>query len=151
MNASRSAFGREAEVRRHAEAAEALAEDAPALDPERLAERLRVADDRVGAEMAQPVGLGHRDRRRAAGAALVEQQHAELLQRAAEPARRGGHARGARRLVAGPALEVDEERPVRAVGVGDLAREHSDLGAVGVGVVERDLELMFGDEHRRRC
>ena len=67
-------------------------------------------------------------------------------------------ARGARRLVAGPALQVQQQRPVEALGICDLAREDGDPLAVGVGVVERDGELVLdetqswwrdGDGHRR--
>ncbi len=43
--------GRDREIRERAEAAEALPEDAPALDPERLAQQLGVAHDRVGPEV----------------------------------------------------------------------------------------------------
>ena len=50
-------FRRERQVRDHAEAAEALAEDAPFLDPELPADRLRVAHDRVGPEVRQVLGL----------------------------------------------------------------------------------------------
>ena len=50
-------LGREREVRAGAEAAEALPEDAPALDAELLPDPLRVADDRVGAVQLQVLGL----------------------------------------------------------------------------------------------
>ena len=105
---------------------------------ELAADPLGVADDRVGAEVLQVLGLLLRrharqraDRRRAAGAALVEHEDAEL---AAAPGRaRTGRrvARRAGRLEARPALEEHEERPVAAVGVGHLAREHGDTLAVG--------------------
>src|SRR5205814_6347102 len=44
-------FGREREVARDAETAEALPEHAPALDPELVPDQLRVPDDRVGPEV----------------------------------------------------------------------------------------------------
>ena len=64
------------------------------------------------------------DRRRAAGAALVDQEHPVVGDRALLPARR--RRRGARRLAAGAALEEQEVRPVLAVGRGDLAGEDRD-------------------------
>ena len=64
--------------------------------------------------------------RRAPGAALVEHEHAELGQRAVQPAGRARVAGGARRLAARPALQEDEQRAVAPVGVGDLAREDRD-------------------------
>jgi hypothetical protein len=143
-------LGRDREVGHDAEAAEALAEDAPALHAELGADGLGVADDRVGAEVLQVVGLlgggeaGQRaDRRGATGAALVEHQDAEVLQRALEPARRARVPRRPGRLGAGAALEEDEERPLRAAGVGDLAREDGDRLAARPVVVERERELVL--------
>jgi len=54
-----------------------------------------------------------------------------------------GHARG---LAARAALEKDEERPVAAVGVGDLAREDGDPLTVRARVVERDGELVLRED-----
>jgi hypothetical protein len=51
------ALGGEREVRGHAQAAEALAEHAPTVHAQRVAQRLGVADDRVGAEVRQPIDL----------------------------------------------------------------------------------------------
>ena len=85
------------------------------------------------------------DRGGATGAALVEQQHAEVLERAVQPrraARVPGRARG---LEARAALQVHEPRPVAAVRVGDLPREDGDRLARRP-VVERDVELVLGDE-----
>ena len=56
-NASASPSGARERYETDAEAAEALAEDAPLLDPELLADRLRVAHDRVGPEVRQVLGL----------------------------------------------------------------------------------------------
>ncbi len=71
--------------------------------------------------------------------ALIEQQDAEVLQRAVQPR---GAARGASRP-----RRRDRGRPAgtratagRGVRVGDLAREDGDLLAVRLGVVERDRE-----------
>lgn len=55
-------------------------------------------------------------------------------------------ARRPRRLGARPALEEHEERPVEAVGVGDLAREDRDALAAGARVVERDGQLVLGED-----
>ena len=136
---------------------------------QRLAElgpdQLRVADDRVGAEVAQVGGLlrgraaGERaDGRRAPRAALVEQQHTEVLERALEPDRRVGRRRP-RRLVPGPALEEDEPGPLPPGRRGDLAGEDVDPLAVRAPVVDRDGEdvpaedeaggAVLGDLHRR--
>jgi hypothetical protein len=144
-------LGRDREVGHDAEAAEALAEDAPALDPQLGADRLGVAHDRVGAEVLEVVSLlggreaGQRAHRRgAAGAALIEHQDAEVLQRPLEPARRARVPRRPRRLEARAALEEDEERAVGAAGIGDLAREDGDRLAARPVVVERQRELVLG-------
>ena len=50
-------LGREREIRAGAEAAEALPEDAPALDAELLPDPLRVAHDRVGAVQLEVLRL----------------------------------------------------------------------------------------------
>ena len=147
------ALGRDRQVAHHAQPAEALAQQAPPLDPQLLADVLGVAHDRVGAVVRQALGLlgpgqsGQRaDRARAPGAALVEHEHAELVQRAVQPPRRARIARGARRLAARPALQEDEHRPVAPVGVGDLAREDGDPLAVRARVVQRDRELVLGQQ-----
>ena len=140
----------ERQVCGHAHAAEALAEHAPALDPELAADPFGVADDRVGSEVREVVGLccgvmpGNRpDRRRAARAALVEHQHAELRERSVQPGGRVRPARGSRSLEPGTALEVHEKRPVPAVGIGELPREHRDSLAGIVVVIEWHLERML--------
>jgi hypothetical protein len=55
-------------------------------------------------------------------------------------------ARRALRLEPRAALQEDEERPVAAVGIGDLAGEHDDALAVGAVVVQRDLELVLDED-----
>src|SRR5690606_21518373 len=74
-----------------------------------------------------------------AGAALVEQEHAELAHRPAEPARPA--VRSARR-VAGTALQPEQpgQVVVGAFGRDDLPGIHLDPFTVGVGVVERCLD-----------
>ena len=142
---------RDRQVRAHAEAAEALPEDAPALDAELLTDQLRVAHDRVGAVQLEVRSLLLRalarqraDGSRTAGAALVEQENAVVLQRARQPARRLRIGRP-RRLVARPALEKDEDGPLAAVLGRDLAREDDDALAVRPRVVERQGELVVGE------
>ena len=144
----------ERQVRRDAHSTEALAEHGPAVDAELAADPLGVADDRVGSEVRQVVGLllrgeaGKRPyRRRAAGAALVEHEHAKLGQRPVQPPGRARLARRSRSLESRSALQVDEKRPVPAVGIGELAREHRDPLSGLVSVVERDLERML-DRHQ---
>ena len=142
-----------------AEAAEALAEHAPLLDPELGADRLGVADDRVGPEVGQILGLvlrGHvrerPDRSRAAGSALVEEQQPVVLERALPP-RLVDQLQEARRLETRPALEVDEPRPVVVLvrRSDDLAREDGDRRAARLRVVERQFELMLGEDEVRRA
>lgn len=117
------------------------------------AQSLGVPDDGVGAEVGEVLGLLLRhaagedaDRRGAPCAALVEHQHPELPQRALEPGRRAGPPARAWGLEARAALQVDEERPVRALRVGDLAREDGELLAAGRAVVDRDGELVVGQQ-----
>ncbi len=158
-SASAQAFGRLREVVDDAEAAEALAEHAPLLDPELHADRLCVADDRVGPEVGQVLGLvlrGHvrkrADRSRAAGAALVEEQKPVVLERALPPGF-VDQLQESRRLEARPALKVDEPRPV-VVLVGrsdDLAGEDGDRRPARLRVVERQFELVLGEDEVRRA
>jgi hypothetical protein len=141
-SSTRGPIGGSPPVVRDAQAAEALAEHGPALEPERLADELGVADDGVGAEVHEVVGgRVQPHRRRASGAALVERDHAEVLERPVEPARPRPRA-----LVSGPALEVGERRAVLAVDGGDLAGEDRDALAVRGVVVERDVELVLGED-----
>ena len=63
--------------------------------------------------------------------------------RSSQPGRSGGASAAPPR--AGPALQEEQQRPVEAVEVGDLAREDRDLLAVGPRVVERDRELVLGE------
>ena len=116
--------GRAGEVRGHAESTEALAEDAPSFDPQLATDPLGVVDYRIGAEVREVIGLlpgresrQRSDRRRAAGAALVEHEHPEVLQRPIEPARPAWISGRPRGLVAGTALEEDEKGSVQAVGI----------------------------------
>ena len=148
---------RSRQVVHHAEAAEALPQDAPlALRPQQLAaDELGVAHDVVGTEMHQVVGLRlgraaprqrlMRHRRAAARAAVVQQQDAIVLQRALEPA---GAAIRPRRPEAGAALEEDQPGQICVLLArrDDLAGEDGDLFAVGPAVVERDSEAMIGQD-----
>jgi hypothetical protein len=108
-------LGGEREVRGHAEAAEALAEHAPALDPEPAPDQLGVANDRVSAKVGQVLGLLRRvapaqrtDRSRASGAALIEHQHAEVAQGTIEPAWAAGNGGRTRCLEARSAGQQDQ-------------------------------------------
>ena len=111
-------LGRDRQVGHRGEAAEALAEHAPALDAELAPDRLGVADDRIRPEVGQVVGLrlgrvardDPADRRRSAGPALVEQQHAVVAQRRGPSSPWAGGR--ARRLDARSALEEEEIRPI---------------------------------------
>ena len=132
---------------------------------ERGAHGLDVGRDRVRAQVREPRGPARRRRRRARGergrgrgrrrrAALVEQQHAELLQRASQP---DGGARGAARRSRGhPAGRAGTAASTRLAAsapvggtaggcsppsAGRLAHEELDrLAAVGLGVVELHVE-----------
>jgi hypothetical protein len=46
---------------------------------------------------------------------------------------------------------VHQERPFTAVGVGHLAREDGDALAVRAVVVERDVELVLGEDEAGRA
>lgn len=120
------------------------------------ADQLAVADDGVGAEVRQVRGLfggtaAQRERlavggRGGAGAALVQEQHAVLLQGAAEP---GGPPDETVRPEAGAALEVHQPRQVVPVGL--LARDHLarvqlDRLPGRVGVVEGNGEAVVGED-----
>jgi hypothetical protein len=48
--------------------------------------------------------------------------------------------------MAGTALEEDEEGPICPARISDLAGEDLDLLAVGSIMVQRDLELVLGEE-----
>src|SRR5262249_39161090 len=134
----------------------ALAEDAPGLVADELPpDLLGVAHDVVGAEMPQvlrlhpPIAEARErlcgDRRRQPGAALVEEQHAIVLQRARQPP--GGSGR-TRRAKTGAALEEHEPGKIRVFLAGRhrLAREDADLARRQV-VVERKVEpVLLEDE-----
>jgi hypothetical protein len=53
------------------------------------------------------------------------------------------------RLEAWAALQEHQERAVGPVGIGDLACEDGQPLAVGLAVVERDGELMLGEDEAR--
>ena len=86
------------------------------------------------------------DRRRAAGAALVEQEDAEVLERArrASPATSAAVGRGA--SCPGPPWKKTSQGRSRPSGVGDLAREDLDRLPARARVVERELERVVGHE-----
>lgn len=80
------------QVVERAEPAERLAEQAPSVEAEVVAQELGVGHDRVGPEVCEVVGLllrgavgEGRHRRRAAGAALVEQHDPVVVEGALEP------------------------------------------------------------------
>ena len=143
-------LGGQRQVGERGEAAEALAEQAPALDAEFGADQFQVAHDRVRAKVREVLGLiGRRgtgndrpDRRGAPGAALVQQQHTKVGQRPRHPAR--GRARGARGLEAGATLQEDEVGAVAAVGRCHLAGEHADPAALRVAVNQGNDVLALG-------
>ncbi len=123
-----------------------------------MADQLGVAHDRVGTEVRQVLGLllGAQpievaNRGRAAGAALVEEQHAVVLERTCEPGLVDELER-ARRLASRPALEEDEPRQLVAflLGQDDLAREDGQLAAFRARVVERQVELVLAEDEVRR-
>ncbi len=103
---------------RGAESAEALAEHGPRRTAgEAVSDDLAVAHDAVGPEAGEVLGLGLGPaalrqrlpvlRTGAAGAALVEEEDAVLLHRAAEPGLPADEAAGAE---AGSALQIDQPR-----------------------------------------
>ena len=91
------------------------------------------------------------DGRRAARAALIEHEHAVVLERALEPARSARMALRPCCLVSGAALKEDEEWPVGAVWVRDLAGKDRDAPAVWLRVIERNLELVLGQDQATRA
>jgi len=151
-----AALGGAGEVVHGAAAAEALAEDGPAGAAGDLgADRLAVADDRVGPEVGEVVGLfgGAAAQRQGlavcgrgvAGAALVEEQDAVLLEGAAQP---GRLAHETVRPEAGAALEIDQPRQVllRLVARDDLAGVELDRLPRRVVVVEGHGEVAVGED-----
>ncbi len=151
------ALGGGGEVVDRAEAAEALAEDGPGgAVGERGADRLAVPDDRVGAEVREALGLlggaaVQRERLAGerggvAGAALVEEEDAVVVQGTAEP---GLPTDETIRPETGSALEVDQPRQVLAVRLvaGDgLTGVELDGLARGVLVVEGHGEVAVGED-----
>jgi len=142
-----------------AEAAEALAEDAPRPPPgEPAPDQLGVGHDRVGPEMGQVVGLGPGVPEVGQGApvggggapgpALVEQQHPVVLQRPVQPALPPG---GPQRAEPGTALQVQQPRQV---GRGLVRRDHLsgedlDLLAARPGVIQRHGEGVVDQDGSR--
>ena len=120
---------------------------------------LGVPNDRVGPEVGQVLGLlagrhvrKRPDRSRAARAALVEEQQPVVLERALPPGV-VDQLEQARRLEPGAALEVDQPRQVVVLArrSDDLAREDGDRRAARLRVVERQLELVLGEDEVRRA
>src|SRR5450759_4770889 len=143
---------RDREICGDAEAAEALAEDAPSVDAELAPYPFGVPHDRVGSEVFEVIHLlswsksGQRsDRCRTSGATLVQHQNAEVSQSAVEPARVGWIARRAGRFIAGTTLEEDEERAIPSFGIAHLTCEDGDARAVKIRVIEGNGELVLGD------
>ena len=149
------AVRRGGQVLQGTEAPERLTEKAPATKTEVLAQALGVADDRVRAEVAQPLGLGDGIRARSpiggrsSGATLVEHDHPVVAQRASEPGRRARKAGRTRRLVSRAALQEEEVRLVTCLGCSDLAREHLDRRPVRPVMIERNGERVLDQHHRR--
>mmetsp|Transcript_8490 Transcript_8490/g.35449 ORF Transcript_8490/g.35449 Transcript_8490/m.35449 type:complete len:294 (+) Transcript_8490:504-1385(+) len=149
----REAFRRNAEIVSEHESAKGLAQHRPlaVLAQQLLPDQLGIADNRVCTKEAQMAGNGVLvtlellqcllvDRCAQAGAALVQQQQAVLLQRALHPARCAG---GPRRGNAWAALEVEQIRHLAVVDVArahDLAHEDADAAAGGLAVVQRHVE-----------
>lgn len=86
-----------------------------------------------------PVGGG-----RKAGAALVEEQHAELLHRPPQPGLRTDEATGPE---ARSALQIDQPRQIVAgLAAGDgFPAEELDLLTARIGVIERNREMTVGE------
>ena len=140
---------KERQVGHRAEAAETLAEDAPAVDAQLLADQLGIAHDRVGAHVGHVRELlrGGRagdiaDRRAPARPALVDEQDAVIGDRSLLPARWRGRRSG--RFAAGTALLEDQVWAIEAIGRGELAAEDGDPLAVGPSMVEGHLVLALG-------
>ena len=132
----------------HAETAEGLAKNTPALDVQLIADELSVSHDRIRTEVGQVVSLCFRahplescDRGRPAGAALVKHEHSELFQGAPEPAWCRRMSRRARRLHARSALQEDKERSIAPVRCRDLPRKYGDLLAARIRVAQRHVKL----------
>ena len=142
MNASRSALGRERQVRQRGEAAEALAR-ARSTARRRCSARRTCSASRTMPSARRCVRYSacacgsarqrlRGGRRAEPGAALVEQHDVEVL---AARARATPRAQRALRGVAGPAVEHEQVRAllVGVRGGADLAREDLDAPAVVVG------------------
>lgn len=151
--------GRGGQIVRGAESAEALAQHGPGrATGEAVFDDLAVAHDAVGPEAGEVLGLGLGAaalrqrlpvlRTGAAGAALVEEEDAVLLHRAAEPGLPPDEAAGAE---AGTALQIHQPRQLvpDARPGDDLAAEQFELLATRVAMVERDGEMPVGEDDSR--
>ena len=115
--------------------------------------KLGIAHDPVRAEVPQVVGLLLRrhaleraDWSRASRSTLVEQEDAVVLEGTLEP-RRAARLERTRGLKPGPTLEEHEPGKVviGAAARDDLAREHRERETVRTFVVDRQLELVLGE------
>ena len=121
-----------------------------------MTEGLGIVDDLVLAEVTQVVGLflwGRKEGKglrihagRLAGASLIEEDHAVILQEAVHPpAVKSAKARAG---VAGTALEEDGVGRVFLARTHDLAREDLDgrvICAEGASVIEGNVEAVLVD------
>lgn len=148
-------LGRGGEIADGAEAAEALAEEGPRGAAGDLApDDLAVPHDVVGPEVGEVVGLlpgvtARRERlavdgRGEAGAALVEEEHPEVLQGTPEPCLPADETAGAE---AGSAFQIEQPRQVGAGFRGGHGLAAVQLHPLPrrVRVVERDREAVVGE------
>ena len=119
-----------------------------------MAEGLGIVDDLVLAEIAQVVGLFLWGRKEGkglrihagglAGASLIEEDHAVILQETIHPP--AVKSAETRAWIAGTALEEDGVGRVFLAGTHDLARENLDgrvICAEGTRVIEGDVEAVL--------
>ena len=142
--------GRRGEITEHAEAAKRLAEHAPPLQAELVADELGIVHDGIRPETGKvtcPLLRAHffesRNRRRTPSPPLVQHQHPVVLQSALQPAGRPRVRSRAGCLHAGAALQEHEEGPVPSLRYRHLSGEERDLLAVRLGVAQWRGELVF--------